>query len=106
MTPKWCWTLEGQRHPRYITYDKYPQFQILIVLLYGELFLGYKPFETSALNDPKMILNTKTSKVPHIHVTTSPESQISPRFTLCSSVFELRAILRQVHQMTQNDLQH
>ncbi len=33
-------------------------------------------FETSALNDPKTTLNTKTSKVPHIHLTTTP----TPKF--------------------------
>ncbi len=54
-------------------------------------------FEASAPNDPKMTVNTKRSKVPHIHVTTSPESRIFHRFTLRSPVFEEEGIWRQAH---------
>ena len=49
------------------------------------------------MNDPKMTLNTK---VPHINIPTTSES---PSFTLLRSipgVFEIQAILRQVHQTT------
>ncbi len=63
-------------------------------------------FETSAANDPKMILNTKRSIVP-IYVTAymgtmvSLESQISLRFALrLIFFFELQVILRQVYRMT------
>ncbi len=44
---------------------------------------------------------------PHIpvHVTTASEPQI-PLFCSTADIFELQAILRQVHQMTPNDLQH
>ena len=55
-------------------------------------------FETSALNYPKMTINTKRSKVSHI-CCRSTESQISLLFTLQKAVFELQAILRQVHWM-------
>ncbi len=33
-------------------------------------------FETSAPIDPTMTVNTNTSKMPHVQVTTTPESQI------------------------------
>ena len=46
-------------------------------------------FEKSAPNDPKMVLSTLRLKVPHIHVTSTPESQISPRFTRRPVGFEL-----------------
>ena len=32
--------------------------------------------------------------------------QISPRFALRPAGFEIQAILRQLHRMTQNDLEH
>ena len=63
-------------------------------------------FETSVPNDPKIILNTKRSKVPHIHVTGTPESQISLHFSLLPAICELQAILRHVYWMTPNDLEH
>ncbi len=57
-------------------------------------------FETSTPNDLHMTLNTKRSNVAYIHVTTTPESQISPCFSVRTVAFELQAILRQVHWMT------
>ncbi len=57
-------------------------------------------FEKSAQNDPKMTLNPTSSIVPHIFITTVPESQISLRFALRPAFFNIQAILRQVHQMT------
>ncbi len=48
---------------------------------------------------PKMTSNTKGSKVPHTHITMAHDSQISICFALRPAVFELHAILRQVHQM-------
>ena len=47
-----------------------------------------------------MTLNPTRSKVPHICVTSIPESQISVRFALRPAIFELQAILRQVDRMT------
>ena len=57
-------------------------------------------FETNALNDPKMTLNTTKSNVPHICVTSIHESHISLHFALQPAVFQLQAIVRQVHWMT------
>ena len=57
-------------------------------------------FETHAPNDAKMTVNIKRSQVPHICVTTSPKCQSSIRFAQRPAVFELQAILRQVHRMT------
>ncbi len=56
-------------------------------------------FETSASNGPKMTLNSTWSKVPRIHITITPELQISLFFTLWLVAFELQAILRQ-HKIT------
>ena len=44
---------------------------------------GY--FETTTPNEPHMALNTKRPKVPHIHITTTSESE--------------------VHRITQNDIE-
>ncbi len=66
-------------------------------------------------NDNKMTMNTKMLKIPLTcmlqlpsspNIPTIPESQISLRFVLRPAISELQAILRQVHQMTQNDLEH
>ncbi len=48
----------------------------------------------------QMTLNTKRSKVPHIILQLPPESHISLLFALQTPIFELQAILRQVHRMT------
>ena len=58
--------------------------------------------ETSALNDRKLTLNPTRSIVPQIFVTSIHKSQISLRFALQWAIFELQAILRQVHWMTPN----
>ncbi len=65
------------------------------VLTAGDLW------QLSTANDPQMTLNTKRSKVPHIHACNN-YPQV-PNFTPFHSTvrrFELQAILRQVHWMT------
>ena len=57
-------------------------------------------FEISAPNDPQMTLYPRRSKIPQIHITTTSKSQISLRFALRPAIFELQAILKQVHLMT------
>ncbi len=57
-------------------------------------------FETSALNDPNMTLNTKKIKIHHISCCIRPESQISLHCALWPAAFVSQAILRQIHQMT------
>ncbi len=61
-------------------------------------------FETSAPNHPKLTLKPKCKKAPNICITNVTLSQIS----LCSSSsrFELQTILRQVHWMAANNLDH
>ncbi len=54
-------------------------------------------FETSAPNDPKMILNTKRSNVPHIHTTAAKFQSVLRYGELFSSY---RTFLRQVHRKT------
>ena len=45
-------------------------------------------------------------KLLNIHVTTTLESQISLRFALRPVMIELQTISKQLHQMTQRDLEH
>ncbi len=51
-----------------------------------------------------MILNTKRSGTPYLLQLPPPPSQSSLRFSLQLAIYELQAILRQVHQ--QNDIEH
>ncbi len=53
-----------------------------------------------------MILNPTRSNIPHVCVTSIHESQISLRFAVRRAIFEMQAILRTVHRMTPNDLEH
>ncbi len=81
ITPKWPWTLTGQRYPICIqTHSLSPEFHA--ISLYFKPFRVTGHFETSALNDPKMTLNTSRLKVPHIHIKTTPDSQVSIRFAV------------------------
>ena len=54
-------------------------------------------FETSAPNEPQIILNTKWSKVPHV---TASEPKISILFAIRLVIFKLQDVLKQVHRMT------
>ncbi len=101
-TPKWHWTLKCQRHPIYLL--QLPQVQIPLRFAIQPAFsLDTGHFETSGPNDPKMTLNTKRLKMPHIHVCciTTPESRVShfTPFRSTASLFPDKTILRQVHRM-------
>ncbi len=48
---------------------------------------------TSGPNDHQMTLNTKRLKVPHIHIATTPESQISLNFVLRLAISKILASL-------------
>ncbi len=64
MTPKWPWTLKGQKYPMYILQlPRVTDFTPFRSTASCSRVTGH--FETSALNDSKMTLNTKRSKVPH-----------------------------------------
>ncbi len=56
-------------------------------------------FKTSALNDLKMTLDTKKLGASY-SCFNYPRVQISLRFTLRLAIYELQAILRQLHRMT------
>ncbi len=51
-----------------------------------------------------MILNSKSSQVPHIDTNLPPSLKFQSVST--PAVLELQAILRQVQRMTQKDLKH
>ncbi len=57
-------------------------------------------FETSAPNDPQMTLNTKSSKVPLIDMTATPESQISILLALRTAIFELQATFKKHKELS------
>ena len=61
-------------------------------------------FETNALDDSKWPWQCYTIYVHVRHA--SPKYQTSIHSTLWPAIFELQAILRQAHHMTQNDLEH
>ena len=90
VTPTWPWTLKGQRYLIYVqvTSTWVPNFNLFFSA--ASCFWATGHFETSAPNDPQMTLNTERSKVPHIHVTTNPKSQISLVFALhAASLFQV-----------------
>ncbi len=73
MTKKWPWTLQGQRYPIYVLLEYcpwVPNFSRFPSTTSCFRVLGQ--FETSALNDPKMTLDTTRSNTPHIYVTGTP----------------------------------
>ncbi len=89
-TPKLPWALQSQTYPiDALLVSSIPKLQSL--LLYGQPFLSYRPFEKSASSHPKMTLNIKRSKVPHMCVANIPESQISPHFVLRLTVFKIQS---------------
>ncbi len=80
-----------------------PTFQSL--LLYGQLFLSYRPFwlfEKSAHNDPKWTWTTHGQR--YVRYTcillVSPTLKFYPFSLYTQSFFEIQAILRQVNRMT------
>ena len=76
--------------------------------LYGHPFSSYRHlFVKSALNDPQTNFHTRRSKVSPIYgLLLPPEFQISLSFALKPAVFELHPILKQLHRMAQNVLNH
>ncbi len=103
IAPNRHWSLQGEITVYIYMYNQCPwfpnftQFHSTI-----SRFRDTGNFETSALNNCKITLNTKRSYRPHIDVTSIQESQISLRFALRPDVFRILAILRQVHRMTPN----
>ncbi len=73
-------TLKGQSYPIYILLPPPSPMPCLSVT-------GH--FETSAPNDPKMNLNTKRSKVPHIHGTNYPWVPDFTPFRCTASCFQV-----------------
>ncbi len=98
MTPKWPRAYSIKCTPYVLLVS--PSLKFHSVSVYGQPFSSYNPFEESAQTDPQMTLNPTRSKVPHIRVTSVPESQITLRFAIRPAVFEIEAILRQVDRMT------
>ncbi len=88
-------TLKGQRYSIYI-------LQLPPSSKYQSA-LPYRPFCENCIKWHQMTLNIKRSKVPHMHITTAPKSQITPFHSTASG---FRAIGHFVHQMTPNDLEH
>ena len=80
MTPKWQRTLKAKGTPYMLQLPSTPKFNPFSSRAIRFRVKGH--CETSALNDPKMTLNTKRSKISHICCVSIPESQISPHVIL------------------------
>ncbi len=73
-------------------YKYFPNHKFQSNLLYGQPLQVTNNFETSALKEPHMALNTMKWKVPHMYGTTIPKSQISIGLAVQPAVFELPTI--------------
>ena len=99
MALKSFWATKGPRYPiDMLQLPSSPKFQSVSLL--DQPFLVTDYFETSAPNDHQKTLNNKEWKAPYTDVAISSESQPSIHFALRPALFELKAILRQVHRMT------
>ncbi len=78
----------------------------LLVALWSINFLGNSQISSSALDTPKMVLNTTRSKVYHLYGTSFPSHCILSCFQSISP-FELYATLWKVHRLLSlNDFEH
>ncbi len=89
--------VQGTPYMVYYSITTSPKFHLFHSTASRFQVTGADNFETSAPDNLKMTLNTKRSKVLHTHVITTPQSQIA-NFTLWTAIFEVHAILRQMHQ--------
>ncbi len=71
-------------------------YQISVRFALPKAIFELGQFETSALNDIKMPLNTVRSNVSHICATSAPEWQNSLTFALRSADVKLQVILRSI----------
>ncbi len=83
---------KGTPHTGY-NYPQLPNFSVFRTMT--SRFADTDHFDTSALNDPKMTLNTKRSKVIHIHIIPT----IIPNL-LYGLPFASQPIFRWIHRMT------
>ncbi len=97
ITPKWPWTLQGQRYPINVTSVHESQISLRFVL--NQPFSRYRPFWNMCT---ECDLEPCKIKLPYTWITGVHDSQISLRFTLRPALFEIQTILRQVPQMTPN----
>ncbi len=103
MTPNWCWTLQGQiTLYMYNNCPWFPNFTPFRSMTSRFWDTGHTCKWDKCTEWPKITLNTTRPYVPYMYVTSIHESQISLNFALRRSIFEIMAILRQVHRMTSN----
>ena len=98
MTQKWPWKADGTPFMCY-NYPQVPKFQP--VLFTTSRFRDTGHFETSAPNDSKWAWTRQGQLCTHKCVTSIRECRIS---VLRPAIFEIQAILRQVHLGLQNYL--
>ena len=94
MIPKWPWTLQGQKCPIYLL--QVPQRPLFhSVSFYGQRFSSYRTIWDNCTKCPKMTLNSKRSKVHHMHVITTPRpnfhtvSSYGQRFSSYRSIWDM-----------------
>ncbi len=95
--------LENYNNVRYIIYvllvPSSPKSQSVSLYQKPLSRYMYSHFKTNTPNDPKMTVNPTRSNVSHTCFTSNHESQISVPFALEPAVFEVQAILMQMHQI-------
>ncbi len=79
-----------------------PDSKFHSVSLYDQPFSRYRPFWDKCTEWPQIDLEPHKVKLPYICITSVRDSQILVRFALWPALFEIQAILRQVHRMTPN----
>ncbi len=72
------------------------------ISLHDEPFSCYRPFWEKCTQWPQNDLEPYKVKLSYICITSVPDSQMSLHFTLRPAIFEIQAILRQVHRMIPN----
>ena len=82
--PKMTLTLQGHRYPTFYS-----------ILLYVQPFSSYRPFQDQCIKWPQNDLEPKRSNVPHICVTSVPDSIFQSVSLYGQPFFELQPILNQ-----------
>ncbi len=88
LTPNEVVILQGSVFHRKVAYRTNPGEATLFIVYINDM----PDVKTSAPNDPKMILNIERSKVPYIHVMTTPKSGIPLCFALRLAISEILAM--------------
>ncbi len=102
--PKMALNTKGAKTLPY-KYDNYPWLLNFTFSLYGQPSSSYRPFWHKCTNWPQNDIDTKRSKLPHIHKRTTPESNHSISL-LGTVVFKCRPFWDKCTEWPQSDSKH